>query len=213
MLYGTLEDYAFTVDRPKVVRKDWPADIKSFFSLGHGPQWWHKDDTRFPWKRCNLPKFDVSQMLQQLDEILPYSCTRECGPGQHLYIKNLKDTNLPSDLPFVELKDIASPLFRELATGVGYKRIIDISVQTLNPNSFVEIHRDDHYKREAYPFMKGCKKLYWACESHDDVHFKLGNSGLLPLDAPLLINTIDHTHAVVHEGTRPRISLLVYGEI
>ena len=206
-------DYALTVDRPTAINENWPAELRSFFSLGHGPQWWHKQDTEFPWKRCDVPKFDVNLMLEQLDRVLPYSCTRSCGPGQSLYIKNLKDTDTPSDLPFVELNDIDSPLFIELATSVGYKRIIDISIQTLIPNSYVEIHRDDHYKREAYPFMKGCKKLYWACEAHDDVYFKLGDSGLLPLDSPLLINTIDHTHAVVHQGTRPRKSLLVYGEM
>jgi len=201
------DQYTLTVDRPKTIRKDWPAHIRSFYSLGYGPQWWRKEDTQFPWKYCDVPTLDVDQLLQQLDKILPYSYEKQKG----YHIKQLKEKS--GDLPLVELQDIDSTLFRELATSVGYKRIIDISVQTLEPNTFIDIHRDDHYQWPAYPYMKGCKKFYWACKAHKGVYFKLGNSGLLPLDGPLMINTIDHTHSVVHEGDSARTSILVYGEI
>ena len=61
--------------------------------------------------------------------------------------------------------------------------------------------------------MRGCKKLYWAVKAHEGVYFKQGRSGILPLDKPLLLNTIEHAHSVIHEGDQVRTSILVYGEL
>ena len=104
--------------------------------------------------------------------------------------------SLRCELLFIELDDIASPLVRDFISSIGYTRLIDIAVQTLRPGTYIDIHRDDHYKRAAYPYIKGCKKLYWACKAHEGVYFKQGRGGILPLDRPLLLNTIEHPHAV-----------------
>ena len=95
----------------------------------------------------------------------------------------------------------------------AYKRLIDISVQTLAPNTFIDLHRDDHYKRKMYPYIKGCKKFYWTIENPEGVHFKLGRSGCIPHQDPLLINAIEQPHCVINEGTNTRTSILIYGEL
>lgn len=199
------EKYILTVDRPLKIRNSWPGSIRSFFSTAHGPQWWYNNDKYTPWKLCDIPRIDVDILLNELDSILPYS-----QETLNLSVKQLK--NKTSDLPFVELKDISSRVVRDFVESAGYRRIIDISVQKLEPGAYVPIHRDDHYQRHAYPYMKGCTKLYWACSNPEGVHFKLGRSGILPIEKPLLVNTIEHPHSLVHEGTDVRTSILVYGE-
>jgi len=199
------DKYLLTVDRPIDIKNTWPRNISSFFKTSHGPQWWFNNDQYTPWKYLNLPSIDVDLLLDELDSILPYS-----NETLNLTIKQLK--NKQSDLPFVELEDISSRVVRDFVESAGYKRLIDISVQKLEPGAYVPIHRDDHYQRQAYPYMKGCTKLYWACTNPEDVYFKLGRSGILPIDKPLLINTIEHPHALVHEGSQVRTSILVYGE-
>ena len=34
-----------------------------------------------------------------------------------------------------------------------------------------------------------------------------------PLENPLLTNTVEHTHSVVHQGDKERIAILIYGEM
>lgn len=202
------EKYSLIVDRPFVVKDQWPAHIRSFYEQAHGPQWWYNTGNDIPWKYCDLPDYDTDELLSELEPMLGHYEERKNGG---FCIKQIKEH--ASDLPFIELDDISSPLVREFVTSVGYSRIIDISVQTLRPGTYIDIHRDDHYKRAAYPYMKGCKKLYWACKAHEGVYFKHGNGGILPLNRPLLLNTIEHPHAVIHQGNQVRTSILVYGEL
>jgi hypothetical protein len=202
------DNYILTVDRPFVTKNIWPDHIRSFYANAHGPQWWYNNNKYTPWKYCDLPDYDTDELLRELEPLTIHHSTRKNG---NYCIKQIKE--YASDLPFIEIQDIPSALVRDFVSNVGYKRIIDISVQTLSPGTYIDIHRDDHYKRKAYPYMRGCKKLYWAVKAHKGVYFKQGRSGILPLDKPLLLNTIEHAHSVIHEGDQVRTSILVYGEL
>jgi hypothetical protein len=201
------ENYTLTVDRPLITKGNWPERIRSFYATAHGPQWWYKEDM-VPWRYCNLPEYDTDELLSELQPLMTYTEERY---NRGYCISQIKE--YASDLPFIELDDISSPLVRDFVSSVGYTRLLDISIQTLSPGTYIDIHRDDHYKRAAYPYMKGCKKLYWACKAHEGVYFKQGRGGILPLDKPLLLDTIEHPHAVIHEGDKVRTSILVYGEL
>ena len=208
--YGTnlFEKYMLTVDRPLKINNHWDQKLTSFFQHANGPCWWYLNNDYTPWKKLALPTFDTVQLINDLNEWLPHYEERNNGAW---CIRQLKPG--ASDLPFVDWKDIPDNNIKKLVTSIGYKRLIDISVQTLKPGASIEIHRDDHYRRKAYPYMKGCKKFYWACQDAEGVYFKLGKSGLLPLDHPLLINALEHTHAVIHQGSKTRTSILAYGEL
>jgi hypothetical protein len=201
------EKYSLTVDRPLEIKDHWPDHIRSFYATAHGPQWWYNAGN-VPWKYCDLPNYDTDELLYELEPMLRYNEERY---NKGYCIKQIKEH--VSDLPFIELDDIASPLVRDFVSSIGYTRLIDIAVQTLRPGTYIDIHRDDHYKRALYPYIKGCKKLYWACKAHEGVYFKQGRGGILPLDRPLLLNTIEHPHAVIHEGDQVRTSILVYGSM
>ena len=198
------EDYMLTVDRPLSIKDTWPAEMTSFFKTAHGPHWWRKNTDTTPWVRRPIPSVDVDLLLSELDKV----CTNHYVPGEGKTIKALKSH---CDLPFVELHEISSGMVREFVSSIGFKRIIDINVQTLDPGYYVAVHNDERY-REGDVYMRGCQMFYWTCKNSNGVHFKLGRGGVLPHE-PLLINNIVHPHAVVNEGTKTRTSILIYGEL
>lgn len=210
------ENYLLTVDRPLSIKDKWPAEIVSFFKNAHGPQWWRRNTDTTPWLKRpipNLDSVDVDLLLSELDKV----CTQPNVPDEGRLIKALKPHH-PSgdcrfcDLPFVELDDLGSDIVRDFVSSIGYKRVIDINVQTLDPGKHIAIHNDER-KRDGDPYMRGCKMFYWTCKNPEGVHFKLGRGGVLPHNEPLLINNIVHPHAVVNEGNQTRTSILIYGEL
>ena len=228
------EKYLVTVDRPYTIKRGWDRKIEKFFQHGDGPHWWKLNNEDAPWMPIDLSSVDVDQLLLDLDKFCTHS--RECYPGgpwggdaglvrnkdfmnglsteeqdYGMTIKQFKEGK--SDLPFVELDDIPYQSIKDFVIASGYKRLIDISVQTLKPGNGLMIHKEDHTQRECYPYIKGCKKVYWTVKGSEGVYFKLGKSGLLPLDSPLMINTAEIPHSVIHDGDEIRTSILVYGEL
>ena len=202
------EKYVLTIDKPIKINDKFDTSIKSFFENGDGPHWWIKNDRSTPWMPIELGEIDKDKLLQELDIALPFLVKKKDGRIR----KGLKETTDP-DLPLVNIEDIKSKMVQLFLRKIGYKRIIDIGVQTLHPGKSILIHRDDHYDSGAYPYIKGCKKFYWNIKNHENVFFKLGRSGLLPLEKSLLINTIEHTHAVINQSDKPRTVILIYGEM
>ena len=214
--FGTnlFEKYLFTVDKNISIKEDcFDNSLQSYFANGYGPRWWLKNDRFTPYKiidNDNILKTDTSKLLLELKKCLPYTQKDLSGvKGWHRY--GLK--NGPADLPFVEIADVPSNFVQEFIRKLGYKRIIDIAIQTLTPNTAVPIHRDDHYRRKGYQYTSGAKKFYWNLGSTKDIYFKLGESGLLPLEKPMFINTVEHVHAVVNQSEEERTVIHMYGEL
>jgi hypothetical protein len=206
------ENHLLTVDRPLLIKDTWPAEMTSFFKSAHGPYWWQKNTDTTPWIRRPIPPVDVDLLLKELDKV----CTHDFVPEKGRLNKSLKPKGPNGDcrycdLPFVELQDIKSEIVRDFVSSIGYKRVIDISVQSLGPGQYIAMHNDERH-REGDAYMRGCQMFYWTCKNPDDVHFKLGRAGVLPHE-PLLVNNVVHTHAVVNEGTQTKTSILIYGEL
>ena len=109
-----------------------------------------------------------------------------------------------------------APKMKELLIEkVGYRNILSISMQTLHPRKHLFLHRDDHYNRKKYPFIRGCKKFYWPLDGDwSNNYFKLGKAGVVPFkNRPCLINTLEHTHTAVNDSDEPRSVLIVYGDL
>lgn len=201
------EKYVFTVDRPHKIEESWGEPWVSYFAHGSGPRWWINNDQFTPWKIATVPNIDRQLLINELDKVLPY--TEEMYKGWTS--QSLKEGK--SDLPFIPWEDIGSETVRNFFKNVGFKRIINIGLQRLAPRTPVRLHRDDHVAREMYQYTKGCKKFYWNLSDSENIYFKLGKSGLLPLQHPLWINTIEHSHALVNQRNSERIVVLAYGEL
>jgi hypothetical protein len=201
------ENYVLTVDRPHYTKDHWPEHIKSFFRTSHGPQWWPMNHVDTPWMNCEIGRVDTAKLVNDLKTFCTYNF--EPRPGWRISQKK----NKVCDLPFIEIEDIESQTIKDFVLSIGYSRLIDISVNEIDPGVYIDIHRDDYYNFKAYPYLKGCKKFYWSCDGAEGVQFKLGRSGCLPHHRPLLINTIEHPHAVINEGSNTRTTIMAYGEL
>ena len=203
------EKYILTVDKPIQINDMFDNDIKSFFAQADGPNWWAKNDDRTPWLPVALENINKENLLEEFKKTLPYTFLQKDGRFRLCIRKDFK----PPRLPFIEIDTIKSEMIQKFLRQIGYKRIIDIGINTQKPGRAVPIHIDDHYDTDAYPYMKGCKKFYWTLQNHENVYFKLGKSGLIPHEKPLLINALAHTHSVVNQGDKVRSTLSIYGEM
>ena len=207
-----LQKYLFTIDRPCAFNKTFPESIKSYFAHGDGPHWWKKGTDYTPYEILDIDTPSVEEIIAEMDKIN----VREIK-GAFKGVMDIK-TNSPgkSDLPFLEVDWDKVPRMKELLVDkVGYKNILSINLQTLHPHKNLMLHRDDHYKREKYPIIRGCKKFYWPLTGDlANNYFKLGKAGVLPFkDRPYLINTLEHTHTAVNDSDEPRSVLIVYGDL
>ena len=204
--------YVFTVDRPCVLKKEFPESIKTFLSHGDGPHWWKTDTDYTPYKILDIETPPVEDIIKEMNQI----CVREIK-GAFKGVMDIKtNTQGKSDLPYTEVDWEKAPMMKDLLMNkVGYKNILSVSMQTLYPNKHLLLHRDDHYKRQKYPIIRGCKKFYWPLEGDwSKNYFKLGKAGVVPFkNRPCMINTLEHTHTAVNESDEPRSVLIVYGNL
>jgi hypothetical protein len=207
--FGTnlFEKYKLTVDKPVEIAGEYPESVKNFFNSSVGPVWWKKNSIQFPFEIID------SQELQQLDkklivEELKKICNFLHTPSSVWTQRTLKEK---TDLPSVEIDTINSNLIQQLLKIIGYKSIIDICLMNLKAHNSIHLHRDDMSKRKMYEIAKGCKKFYWNLDPCENVYFKLGDAGLLPLETPLFINTNEHVHSVVNNRDSDRYVLIIHG--
>lgn len=208
------DKYLFTVDRPTKIADYWDKTLKHYFGFGDGPNYWLKNDRFTPYAyvdQIQKQDYDIKHLVKEFDSCFPEG-NWWCGNIQTKHTKRGLQVGY-ADLPFTEIKDLPSEFVQKFVRKVGYKRIIDIQIQTLAPKTSLHIHKDHHYHRKCYPYTSGAKKFYWTLGDHNDVYFKLGNAGLLPLDHALFINATEHVHAVVNEQDKERSVLTMYGEL
>ena len=108
-----------------------------------------------------------------------------------------------------DMESIKNDYIKNLCKAIGYVKINNVYFSKLEPAGYIDIHIDDNITKNE---LQGCTKFYYELTNATGVHFKLGQSGLLPLEYPLLINTSKHTHAVVNDSTDARMVCYMYGE-
>jgi hypothetical protein len=201
------ENYKLTVDRPCIIEGNYPESVKKFFKNSNGPVWWKNDSIRFPYKTItneNLKHIDKKLLINELKKICAFCHNPYPGWTQWTFKEK-------TDLPEIQIKELNSSIIQNLIEEIGYKSIIDICLMKLESHNFIPIHRDDMSKRKMYEVSKGCKKFYWNLDHCEDVYFKLGDAGVLPLENPLLINTNEHVHSVINNKDSERYVLIIHG--
>lgn len=202
-------DYMFTVDKPLVLKKKWPESIRTFFGYGDGPHWWNKKSQYVPYRIVDPLDLDKDDVLKETQKVCIH--TRKIFNGK-VTINSVRKSCEP-ELPFYKLDSESCPALKKLIDAIGFTNILTIDTQILQPNSFLRMHKDDDYPEEVFPYIRNCKKFYWTLSDNAECYFKIGKSGLLPLDKPALINNVEHVHSVVSERNDYRTILSIYGEL
>ena len=205
--------YMLTVDRPITFKhsKLYSESVNSFFKNADGPHWW-KDN--LPYKIFTTPTVNKDEMLRKFESQLKYKDLDPRNPGDKHEPGWTFQTLKPKDskgLPLINLNKINNKDAIKLFRTVGYTSILNISIATLAPFSYISIHIDDSTNKNLWQYKKGCKKLYYSFSSNKNVYFKFNEAGLVPLDNLLLVNTSDYVHSVVNDSNSPRKVLICYG--
>jgi hypothetical protein len=209
--FGTnlFNEYMLTVDYSTKIDDMYPSDIKKYYEYPFGPVWWKKRDLTCPYKILDNTEFNNIDKDVLVDNIKQLPGVNARYINKNWYVYGLKEK---SELPLVDISYFSSEL-KKLIDLVGYKSIIDVGVQYLNAKSSISLHVDDHLKRQCWPYIAGCKKLYWNLTPIESAYFKLGTAGLLPLEHPLLINSGMHTHSLINDSNFTRAVVIIYGEL
>lgn len=216
--FGTnlFEKYVRTVDKNIIIKENFSNTLKSYFANGYGPNWWIKNDRFTPYISLKANENDIlntdkDQLLLELKKCMPFA--EERVGGIRGWDKSSLKEGCSANLPFVELSDLPSVFVQNFIKKIGFKRVIDMAIQTLDGNTGISIHRDDHFRRECYPWTSGAVKFYWNITDSENIYFKLGMAGLIPLEKPLFINTVEHVHTVINQSDKKRTVIHMYGEL
>ena len=197
------EKYVLTVSRPTVLSSKFNKKLQNFFGFGDGPNWWRLDSELVPYKIMSYVDIDQKHLLNQLQNICKYDDV--------FHSKGFIKCLYPADNEeCFNVTDIENSYLQTLCRKIGYKKIQNIFLSKLEPYGSIDIHIDDHISK---PELKGCTKFYYQLSNTEGTFFKLGQSGLLPLDHPLLINTSNHTHAVANDSAQSRMVCYMYGQL
>jgi hypothetical protein len=217
--YGTnlFSKYLFTVDRAVTLDHSYPESIRTFFARATGPRWWHRDSDHLPYKVLDT---EINQKLYSSITKLEHHMQTECLDGKP-YVRKIKGVNcnwrqlnspvLTYEADAMSMESIPVAYLQSLLYEIGYRKILSYSILELDPKSYIDIHVDDHYASKNYKYIVGAKKFYVSFNIQDKIYFKLGNAGMLPLNKPLLINTLTHVHSVVNDSNQIRKAFMVYG--
>ena len=217
--YGTnlFHKYLFTVDKPLELDNNYPLSIKTFFKRATGPHWWHHNSDDLPYQLLDI---ELDQELQtSIAQLEHYMQTETLDgipfvrktKGQNKNWRQLSSPVLTSQADAMPLESIHSEYLQSLLYKIGYRKILSFSILELDPKSYIEIHIDDYYSSKNYKYLVGAKKFYVSFNVQDKIYFKLGDAGILPLDKPLLINSLKHVHSVVNDSNQIRKAFMVYG--
>jgi hypothetical protein len=217
--YGTnlFEKYSLTVDKPLILDSKYPESVKKFFAKSAGPHWWHKDNADFPY--TVVPVASNREMIESLDLLeqhmrtstfynQPYRITIKGKNGQWRQLDTPTWTKWSDPMP---LDCMPINKIKEFLYNIGYRKIISYGILELDPYSYIDVHIDDHPDGKNLKYITGAKKLYMSYNTQENVYFKLGNAGMLPLGEPLLINTVKHVHSVVNNSDKLRKVFMLYG--
>lgn len=216
--YGTdlFQTYLFTVDKFVELSTEWPEEIRSYFAQANGPRWWHKLSKYTPYELCpvSLDTIDKTKLISDLPQDCPIKLDYEIlGKGD-------KQGRMPgiairknSVYPFIEIDSLQGTELQKLCKLLGYKRILNVTLQTQHPDVAFDVHIDDHYKRDCREYIEGPVVFLWDLANNTQGHhFKLGKSGLVPLSNGVFFNQMYHSHGSFNSGTEDRPLLIIHGD-
>jgi hypothetical protein len=216
--YGTnlFDTYLHTVDRPIMLRHQYPTSIESFFTSGVGPRWWRKDSESLPYYQLDnidLGK-SIPEIINECHDLLAVQTKDvkiKSWDGQSLALPNNDPTRSPEKADAIDLKDRDWHGLEKLFSHAGYAKMLAIHYNVLQPGKFFRIHRDDYPSSKNLSYISGPKKLYYNWTNQKHQYLKLGEVGIIPMDRPVMVNTQMYSHAAINDSDVDRPALVCYG--
>lgn len=183
-----------------------PAHIKNFFARGQGPYWWHYDNTdMLPYRSTNI-QLDTEKLHNALTDDLTYSDNKFYGSADCVSLK------AHPQLPLVPITQLKNQYLKDFLKSAGYKSVLQIQRVKMQPNSYIDLHKDDFASSSGLPYIKGASQLYCVLQGDPNKFIlKFDRAGIIDVRHPVYINNNAFVHSLYYNGTEPRTTLLIYG--
>jgi len=213
------DDYLFTVDKNLEISTEWPEIIKSYFRYGNGPRWWKKDTKKTPYEVCEkelLQDIDKNKVLSEIKldchTKFEYKMLTKVGVAntEKMYGLGIRRS---SAYPYIDIDSLKSSLLKTIIRRLGFKELLNITLQTALPGQSFVPHIDDHYKRDCRDDIEGPVVFLWNLATvTKDHYFKLGSAGVLPLEHGLFFNQFYFDHGTINDSKEhDRPLLIIHG--
>jgi hypothetical protein len=214
------DDYMLTVDKSTKVTKGWPEITQSYFRHGSGPRWWRKDKKHTPYEplpREILQDIDKNKLMKDLDLDCKIQLEhnvhtkKDSASSNTMYAKAIRRK---AEYPYIDWNDINSEMLKQVAKRIGFRNLLNVTLQTAKPGQSFRPHVDDHYNRECRQHIEGPVVFIWNLATNTQGHlFKLGDAGLVPLDNGAFFNQFYFDHATINDSdSSDRPLLIIHGE-
>lgn len=211
------EKYILTVDKKVILDKSWPEITKSIFRNAHGPRWWKKNTVHTPYeplKEGVLKGIDKTLLQKELEQDLTYKMsfeiTNKNTGKERMQSYSIKKS---SALPLIDVKNLKSKILQEVCNTVGYKKILNVRIQGLNPNCSFDTHIDDYVADGCQQYLQGPSILLWNLSNNNNQSFfKLGEAGCLPIDNGVFFNHARFAHTTINVSNSVRYLLIINGD-
>jgi hypothetical protein len=211
------EKYLLTVDKSIEMDPLWPEEIKSYFRHANGPRWWRKNTLQCPYEVCEeglLKDIDKEKLINYL----PFDCPTELnydelGKGDasgHMSGIAIRKTSV---YPFIDIDSFKGEEIKKLCKVLGFKKILNVTLQTMPPKVAFYPHIDDHYTRDCKEHIEGPAVFLWNLSDKQEGHyFKLGPAGLVPLQNGVFFNQFYFSHGTFNDSNVARPLLIIHGD-
>ena len=182
-----------------------PAHLRNFYARGQGPYWWNRTDTNLPFRESNV-SYDPQRLYESIHEDLTYQDKKFYNKAKCISLQ--QSPNLPLT-PVVALKN---NYLKSFLSSAGYVSVLQVQYVEMEPNSYIDLHRDDFARNSGLIYIKGASQLYCVLRG-DPKKFKMrfSKAGSVDLTKPIHINNNSFVHSLYYNGDDVRGALLVYG--
>jgi hypothetical protein len=211
------EKYLLSVDKPVILDNTWPEITKSIFRNAHGPRWWKRNIVNTPYEpleKNQLQHINKNLLLQELKMDLTHESNYEIL-NKFSGAEKMKSYSIrkKSCLPLIDVKDLKSKYLQEFCELVGYKRVLNIRLQGLDPDCSYNVHIDDYVAGGCQQYLQGPSILLWNLSNNNNQSFfKLGEAGCLPIDNGVFFNHARFAHTTINVSNSVRYLLIINGD-
>jgi hypothetical protein len=193
------EHFEFVFDQGIDLQGDWPKHIRDYFSQRTGAHWLPKWKETSAWFRSDTVDIDRLSQECSFDRFLvPIRTAIDDCRGwivRHAEAKTIAD-----------LRTSGLCYLADLAQEQGFYDIYSVNLNTLYPGGYIGPHVDGNMESTM-------KKIYVNLDPSDQVYYRFGNYGLVPMHEHrmLWLDTEHHVHAVVNTSDQARRIVSISG--
>ena len=191
--------------------------VKDFFEHNFDFFFKPKEDLHLLSQRkinLDMSLYDVQSVVNEIEKNWQYISTNQRIPAQEQYNSKELPTGSARWMHIQLIQDgnwtthiHTLPLLQDLIQKLPVSNIKKSFLNILPPGAIIAPHIDNVMSNANQLGQFGCNTLYIPLSWPSGNYFKFATGGLIDSDSPWMINTGDHTHALINQSDQNRLVL------